>query len=229
MESKIIVALDGMNEQLASRLMHNLKGVVAGVKFNDALDQNASSVIRMAKNFDFLVMADPKLHDIPTTVANRMKNFVWMGADWVTVHASGGPRMLEAAVKATEGSSTKVLAVTVLTHLSMQECTEVYGELAYGKVKHFTSWAKDAGVWGAVSAPAEVPLIKKIGLAAITPGIRPAGAELHDQARISTPGGAIANGADYLVIGRPITEAPDPVKAVIEINNQVAAAQASTS
>lgn len=227
-DSRIIVALDGMNADEIIRFQNLLAGKIAGVKFNDALDRRAEQYIHQAKSMGFLVMTDPKLHDIPNTVANRMKNFADMGADWVTVHASGGVEMMQAAVKATAGSSTGVIAVTVLTSLSIEDCTRTYGSPTISKVKELARSAAAAGVLGIVCSPVETWIVDELGypLTIITPGIRPAGTDPNDQQRPATPAIAIANGADYLVVGRPITKAADPVAATEAINEEVAAALA---
>lgn len=222
--SRIYVALDGMVRSNAFELARALAPEVRGFKGNDLFDREPEEAFIFLKTeLGSHVFADPKLHDIPNTVANRMRNFVEMGADLVTVHASGGKAMMEAAVKATEGSPTKVLAVTVLTSLEPVDCLEIYGMPSIGKVKQLAELAAEAGVWGIVCSPEETAIIKRseLPLIVINPGIRPAGASADDQARKATPSGAIAVGADWLVIGRPITAAANPVDAARRINEEV--------
>jgi orotidine-5'-phosphate decarboxylase len=228
-ESRIIVALDGKSQEEIMDLVEKLKCVVGGFKFNDALDIKAEEIlrpIRIGTGGQAIIMADPKLHDIPNTVGNRAKNFEAMQASWITVHASGGVAMMRAAVEKVDNS--KILAVTVLTSHTNQDCHLTYGVPSMEGVLRFARWAALAEVWGIVCSPKELEFLSKYpelaNLVRVTPGIRPAGADIDDQKRIATPGGAILAGADYLVIGRPITKAEDPVAAAEAINQEVAAA-----
>ncbi len=228
-ESRIVVALDGKTRDQIIELVRKLKGTVGGFKFNDALDIRAEEVlcpIRIETGGQTIIMADPKLHDIPNTVGNRAKNFEAMQASWITVHASGGVAMMRAAVKKVHNS--KILAVTVLTSHTNQDCNLTYGVPSMEGVLRFARWAVLAEVWGIVCSPKELEFLSKYpelaNLVRVTPGIRPAGADVDDQKRIATPSGAILAGADYLVIGRPILNADDPVAAAEKINEEVAEA-----
>ena len=174
------------------------------------------------------VMLDLKLHDIPNTVRKAAKNAGALGAELLTVHASGGSAMLKAAVEGVKeaGSRTKVLAVTVLT--SIDEET-LQNELGVGKsvldqVKSLALLAKESGVDGVVCSPKEIKIIRECcgpDFLIVTPGIRPKGSAVGDQKRIKTPSEAISDGASYIVVGRPITEANSPAGAMQDILNEI--------
>lgn len=223
-KSPIIVALDGKTPDEIMGLIERLKGHVGGFKFNDALDRHAEQMLGYVRQEapDHIIMADPKLHDIPNTVGNRAANFEAIGGDWITVHASGGIAMMRAAVE--KAPRSKILAVTVLTSLTNQDCNLTYSVPSLEGVLRFARWAVLAEVWGIVCSAMELEFLNKYpeldNLVRITPGIRPAGTDTNDQKRIATPRGAILAGADYLVIGRPIIEAEDPASAAGEINEE---------
>lgn len=174
------------------------------------------------------VMLDLKLHDIPNTVRKAAKNAGTLGAELLTVHASGGSAMLKAAVEGVKeaGSRTKVLAVTVLT--SIDEET-LQNELGVGKsvieqVKSLALLARESGVDGVVCSPKEIKAIRECcgpDFLIVTPGIRPKGSAVGDQKRIKTPSEAINDGASYIVVGRPITEAASPASAMQDILNEI--------
>jgi orotidine-5'-phosphate decarboxylase len=160
---------------------------------------------------------DLKLHDIPNTVAGAVRSVRARGADLLTVHASGGPAMLAAAVEAAE-ERLGLLAVTVLTHLDAAALAALDlpgpGE---ERVRRWTGLAREAGCAGVVCSPLEVAALRAEHPAPflfVTPGIRPAGGERGDQRRVATPAAALAAGADLLVIGRPLTRAADPIAAL---------------
>jgi orotidine-5'-phosphate decarboxylase len=167
---------------------------------------------------------DAKLHDIPRTAAAAMRALVRPGAAIVTVHALGGAEMMRAAVEAGNEraaelgiAAPEVFAVTLLTSIAPEDLREL--GLAGGpgeNVIRLAALARDAGCAGVVCSPAEAPDLKAFfgaGFAALCPGIRPSGTVHGDQKRTATPRAAVAAGADYLVVGRPITEAPDPLAA----------------
>lgn len=230
MGSRIIVALDAMNEKQALALAERLKGVVWGFKVNDLLLDLGLSVIGKLKEYGS-VFADPKLHDIPNTVANSVKKLSAAGADLITCHASGGGKMLEAAAKA--AGESKILAVTALTSLSADDVQSIYGKKLDETVLGFARSAKAAGVHGVVSSPKELELLHQDeylhSLIKVTPGIRP---QWHvkpdDQSRVTTPKDAISLGASYMVIGRPIIEHADPAEAARLINDEVAQVRRSS-
>jgi orotidine-5'-phosphate decarboxylase len=158
------------------------------------------------------VFLDLKLHDIPATVAGAARAVSRLRPEILTVHASAGPEMIRAAVESAPG--TLVAAVTVLTSLGDSDLAAMGVSGPVGDVvRRMSAMAVSAGAHGLVCSPQEVATVRaEVGpdVTLITPGVRPAGADSHDQARVATPEEAIRAGADLLVIGRPITRAPDP-------------------
>ncbi|HSQ66138.1 MAG TPA: orotidine-5'-phosphate decarboxylase [Polyangiaceae bacterium] len=169
------------------------------------------------------IFLDLKLHDIPETVERAVARACGLGAAWLTVHASGGPRMLSRAVEraAKEGSGLSIVAVTVLTSLDAGDLRAVgipATPEAHALELARMAWA--AGVRAFVCSPAEVARLREaLGPDAllVTPGVRPAGSALGDQKRVDTPEGAVARGASAVVVGRPIRDASDPAAAAAEI------------
>lgn len=176
------------------------------------------------------VFLDLKFHDIPNTVAAAVGSAAGLGVSMLTVHASGGAKMLRAAAQAARQAKNPplVLAVTVLTSLGDEDLQEIgVSGKASDQVLRLAALARDNGCLGVVASPQEVKQLREMlgtGFAIVTPGVRPAGADAGDQARIATPGDAIRNGASYLVVGRPITEAKDPAQAAEGILREIAAA-----
>ncbi|MBA4601130.1 orotidine-5'-phosphate decarboxylase [Thermoactinomyces sp. AMNI-1] len=179
------------------------------------------------KEEGYPVFLDLKLHDIPNTVARGIESLCRLGVDFVTLHASGGRRMMEKARETVEKEATgsrrmKLLAVTQLTSTDQQMLHEELGigEPLGQSVQRLAVLAHRSGMDGVICSGLEVQTVKKATspeFLAVTPGIRPAGASAHDQKRVITPDEALKNGADYLVIGRPITQVPDPKKAFQEL------------
>ena len=170
------------------------------------------------------VFADVKLHDIPNTVRMAAEQIASLGARWITVHASGGRSMMEAAVeganRGARGRQVGILAVTLLTSLDGATSAAVGFSGSPGRqVARLAKLASAAGVEGVVCSVKELGDVHQVApdLLRVTPGIRPAGVGTDDQARVATPIEAIERGADYLVIGRAITRAGDPAEAAAEI------------
>lgn len=188
-----------------------LQGQVWGFKVNDLLYEDLE-VIQKLKKFGN-VFADVKLHDIPNTVANSVKRLSDRGVDIITVHASGGIDMMSAA-KQSAGNGTKVVAVTVLTSDKFKDDTK-------SKVVNLVRDSICAKVDGVVCSGHELEAIKEVdgseSLLKIVPGIRPADYVKDDQERVMTPTRALELGADLLVIGRPITESEDPLRALLDM------------
>lgn len=172
------------------------------------------------------VFLDLKLHDIPNTVAGAVRAASDLGVDLLTVHASGGPTMLKAAARARSGG-LRLLAVTVLTSLSPDEMSTVWGREIRSvreEVGRLAVLAQEAGMDGIVASALEASWVRsQVGddFMIVTPGIRPAGADRGDQSRVATPTDAIRAGADYLVVGRPITQAADPAAALAAVIEEV--------
>ena len=167
---------------------------------------------------------DLKLHDIPNTVAGAARAVAGLRPDYLTVHASGGPAMIRAAVDQLPGG--QIAAVTLLTSLDETDLAAIGIAGSSGDaVGRLASLAVAAGAQAVVCSPLEVSLVRSAvgtGITLITPGVRPAGADAADQARVSTPEQALADGADIVVIGRPITSAPDLGQAVDELARRLA-------
>jgi orotidine-5'-phosphate decarboxylase len=173
------------------------------------------------------VFLDLKLHDIGNTVAEGVRSVARLGATFLTVHAY--PQTMQAAVQAREGS-LQILAVTVLTSYDDRDLTAAgYGAGVRAVAAERAAQARDIGVDGLVCSADEAANLRSIvgaNMALVTPGIRPAGADAGDQKRIATPAAAIVAGADYLVVGRPITAAADPRRAAEAIVTEIARQQA---
>ncbi|HUG36278.1 MAG TPA: orotidine-5'-phosphate decarboxylase [Candidatus Limnocylindrales bacterium] len=177
------------------------------------------------------VFLDLKLHDIPNTVASAVRAASDLGVDLLTVHAVGGPSMLAAAVEVADAGSSalRLLAVTVLTSLDAEELGGVWGRPTVSvpdEVRRLTDLVVRAHVHGVVCSAVEAAHVRSAappGLVIVTPGIRPAGADVGDQKRVATPAAAVRAGADYLVLGRAVTRAPDPAVALSNVLAEIEA------
>lgn len=227
---RLLVALDVDDWSRARELAELLRGVVGGFKVGMRLYYRVGpAVLEFLRGMGKEVFADLKLHDIPSTVAGGVRALTAAGASIINVHAAGGRAMMQAAAEAAAAEAArlgiprpKVVAVTVLTSLEDRELREEVGipESPVAVALRWALLAKERGLDGAVAAPREAAAIKKAcgpEFLLITPGVRPPGAPLDDQRRVMTPGEAVRAGADYIVVGRPILRAPDPVRAAEEI------------
>jgi orotidine-5'-phosphate decarboxylase len=217
--NRLIAAIDAPQRAEAEGLVAKLGGVPSWIKLGlELFCAEGPSVVTHFVAREHAVMLDLKLHDIPETVARATARVAALGAGLLTVHAAGGKKMLEGAVKAArDGGSTKILAITVLTSLDEQDLAEIgaHGPIAE-LVKRRASLAIAAGCDGVVASPHEVAAIRAIappGFLVVTPGVRPAGAAVGDQKRVMTPKEARAAGADLVVVGRPLRDATDPAAA----------------
>lgn len=172
------------------------------------------------------VFLDLKLHDIPNTVARATAQVAEMGATFLTVHAY--PQTMRAARSALGDSGLKILAVTVMTSYDDADLAEAgYGYGVKALVARRAVQAREAGVHGLILSPEEAPDMRALlgaDMLLVTPGVRPAGADIGDQKRVMTPARAISNGANHLVVGRPITQSPDPRAAALAILAEIAGA-----
>ncbi|MBQ9220803.1 MULTISPECIES: orotidine-5'-phosphate decarboxylase [Succinivibrio] len=227
-ESKVIVALDYNDEKKALEFVDRVSSNLCRLKVGNELFTSAGPKF-VAKLVDkgFKVFLDLKYHDIPNTVSRACEAAADLGVWLVDVHTSGGPVMMSAAAEALSKYRERpyLIGVTVLTSMDSSQLNSI-GVTAEPKeqVIRLAKLAKESGLDGVVSSAQEVTLIKTNVAApfiCVTPGIRPAGASIGDQKRIMTPAEAIAAGSDYLVIGRPITQAEDPVKALVDINASI--------
>jgi len=228
----IAVALDAPDIETAARWAHLVTPHVSTVKIGLGLylRYGPDSVASIRGASSVQVFLDLKLHDIPATVAGAARAVTRLRPDMLTVHAAGGPAMVRAAAEAAPG--TRIIGVTVLTSLGDADLAGLGIEgTASDAVRRLGVLAVEAGAAGLVCSPWEVASLRsEVGpdIALITPGVRPAGADMQDQARVATPEQALAAGADLLVIGRPITSSPDPGAAAAAIAASLRRAPART-
>lgn len=234
---RIICAIDVDNAERAVQLVETLRGHVGVFKIGLELimAEGVGIVERLRDAGADKIFFDAKLHDIPNTVAGAMRGIVNLGVWCVTVHTMGGSQMMQAATQTAQCeadklnlSRPKILGVTVLTSISEET---LRSELHVGKplpefVTRLAQSAHASNCDGVIASPQEISLIRAAlpnpEFLIITPGVRPAGSERGDQARTMTPAEAIQHGANYLVIGRPIVAAPDPVDAAKRIADEIA-------
>ena len=231
---RLIVALDVPNAAVASDLVNRLEGTCEWFKVGLELFTAAGPpVVERLVARRCSVFLDLKFHDIPNTVAGAVRSAAALGVRMLTVHAAGGPAMLAAARSALEGLSEppQLLAVTVLTSMDEAQLRAAGVERAPAEqVKLLAKMGLEAGIRGFVCSPREVAALRaRTGHEGVlvVPGIRPAAAESGDQRRIATPAEALRAGASYLVVGRPITQAPDPAEAARAILEEMAKALSS--
>lgn len=228
---RLIVALDAPNVATALELVNRLENRCHWFKVGLELFAAAGpAAVEPLVAQGHSVFLDLKLHDIPNTVAGAVRSAASHGARMITLHALGGPAMLGAARAALEGliAPPELLAVTVLTSMDSGQLEAVaINRSPAEQVKLLARMGLAAGIQGFVCSPQEVGSVRALTGPAgvlVVPGIRPAGAGVDDQKRISTPADAIKAGASYLVVGRPITQAPDPAEAAEAIVRQIAEA-----
>ena len=215
---RLVVALDVPTPQEAAALVERLAGLAGMFKVGSQLfTAGGPELVRGLVARGEKVFLDLKYHDIPNTVAGAVSAACRLGVSLVDVHSLGGKAMMEAAVGAMPAMGTRLLAITVLTSHDAASLAELglAADLDQA-VRRLALLAHAAEVDGVVASPHEVPLIREAcgrDFLVVTPGIRPAGARAGDQARAATPAAALAAGADLLVVGRPIIEAPDPAAA----------------
>ncbi|MBI4367801.1 MAG: orotidine-5'-phosphate decarboxylase [Candidatus Omnitrophica bacterium] len=230
--NQIIIALDTSDIRFAKKIVHLLKDSVRMFKVGSELfTAHGPKAVRMVRDAGAEVFLDLKYHDIPNTVARAAQQAVRLGVFMFNVHAAGGLQMMQEACMAAAEEARKLkidppklIAVTVLTSLNQEEVTQQVGisKSLKDAVLHYAELAQKAGLDGVVASAMEVEKIRsKLGskFLIVTPGIRPSWAERGDQERVMTPQEALKLGANYLVIGRPITEAEDPKEAVRSILN----------
>jgi orotidine-5'-phosphate decarboxylase len=230
-ESRIIVALDFPDPTQALALLDRLSPGDCRVKIGKELFTRAGpALLEQVVGRGFDVFLDLKYHDIPNTVAAACDAAADLGVWMVNVHAGGGRKMMQAAAERLAARSARplLIGVTILTSLGQDDIAEIgYRGTPQDNVLRLAALAEACGLDGVVCSPREVAALREQrgdSFKLVTPGVRPAGAALDDQKRVMTPGEAIAAGASYLVVGRPITAAPDPRARLEAINAEVAAA-----
>lgn len=223
--SKVIIALDFSERQQVLDLVSRLDPQECRLKVGKELFTSyGPQIVRDLQALGFEIFLDLKFHDIPNTVYKAIRAAADLGVWMVNVHASGGRTMLTQAQQAINDSQNKplLIAVTILTSLSASEVAEIgYGQDVANQVKHLARLSYECGLDGVVCSAQEANIIKSVTapeFLTVTPGIRLADATKDDQTRVMTPEAAVANGADYLVIGRPITQADNPLAVLQEIN-----------
>ena len=228
-KEKLIIALDVDTPAKALDLVKQLHSVAGMFKIGSTLFTSAGpQIVRDIIALDSKVFLDLKFHDIPHQVAGAARSAAELGVSLFTVHASGGSEMMRRAVDAVNevaekgGQRAKILAISVLTSIDATILSQIgVNSNPSESVVRLVKLAEDSGVDGVVASPQEIETIRSLvsnpKFLVVTPGIRPATNEHEDQKRVATPGAAIAAGASYLVVGRPITGAEDPVAAAQEI------------
>jgi orotidine-5'-phosphate decarboxylase len=226
--SRLIVALDFPTAAEAITFSRRVNPQDCRLKVGKELFTAAGpALIETLSKQGFDIFLDLKFHDIPNTVAGACRAAVQLGVWMLNVHASGGRAMMEAAREAVGAGAGRplLIAVTLLTSMGPQEIAEVgiVGDAA-GAVRRLALLTQSSGLDGVVCSAQESALLRAAcgpGFKLVTPGIRPAASSKDDQQRVMTPAAAIAAGSDYLVIGRPVTQAADPVAALAAINREI--------
>jgi orotidine-5'-phosphate decarboxylase len=232
---KIIIALDVKTKEEARKVLESLPEARVFKVGLELFTAEGPGMIDLVKSYGKEVFLDLKLHDIPNTVAGAVRAAVKHGVSMLTLHTSGGREMMKKAVETARETAEKenkplplLLGVTVLTSLKDDDLKEIgFSAGTREQVLRLARLATEAGIEGLVCSPQEIDLLRaELGqeIKIITPGIRPAWAEAQDQKRIMTPAEAIKKGADFLVIGRPITQAQPPAEAFVRVVRELEAA-----
>jgi len=223
----IIIPLDVPDRTAALMLVERLGSGADFYKVGHQLfTAEGPGVVQRLRDAGKRVFLDLKYHDIPHTVARGIQSAVELGAELVTVHVSGGDAMMRAAADAA-ADRAQVVGVTVLTSMTVTDVEAVWDREISAlreETVRLATLAKDAGLSGVVCSPLEVRAVKRAAgedFLVVTPGIRFEGEQTHDQARVATPGSAVQEGADYLVIGRAITAADDPRTALARAREEI--------
>ena len=225
---RLIVALDVSSGEKARQVVQSIGESASTYKIGKQLfTAEGPGIVRDLVSSGRKVFLDLKFHDIPNTVGAAVRSAAELGVSMLTVHASGGSKMLKAAVEAANASTAKpmILAVTVLTSLSDSDLQEIgVSGNVLSQVLRLGALARSAGCGGLVASAHEARELRRElgdGFEIVTPGVRPAGSAVGDQARVLTPAEAIRAGATRLVIGRPVVEARDPRQAVAQIIEEI--------
>lgn len=226
-DPRLIIALDFAKREEALRLVDKLDPAKCRVKIGkEMFTRFGPDIVRDMQARNFEVFLDLKFHDIPATVAKACRAAVDLGVWMVNVHAMGGDKMLAAAREAVpRESGTYLIAVTVLTSMDAGQLQSLGWPFTPEQlVNRLAKLTHSAGLDGVVCSAQEASVIRDAigaGFKLVTPGIRPAGSDLDDQSRVMTPSRALQAGADYLVVGRPITQAPSPADTLESILREI--------
>lgn len=221
-EKKIIVAIDSSSKTEAVNILNKLKPELCMVKIGSVIFNSLGrDFIELTHEKGFQIFLDLKFHDIPNTVQESILAIKSLPIKMLTIHTSGGIQMMKAAMEAVKGTSIKVFGVTALTSLSNNDVQHIFQRDASAQVNAMLDLAEEAGIHGVVCSPHELTLVKsRARFLSVTPGIRLVDAD-DDQRRVMTPSKAIELGADYLVIGRPITGSQDITLALESIHKSI--------
>lgn len=225
-EERLIVAMDVPDRASAVQLMDALEETARWMKIGLQLfTAEGPSIVELARSRGFSVFLDLKFHDIPNTARHAVASAIRLGVGMTTLHTLGGPEMLEAAAAEAGENPVLLLGVTMLTSMDDTQCRAVGLPGPVGEhVGDLARLAKRAGLGGLVASPLEIPSLRKLignAMRIVTPGIRPAGSAAGDQKRVLGPAEAIRAGADWIVVGRPVTGASDPAAAAAGIISQI--------
>ena len=222
MTKQIITAVDESNLDLFKEIIDSLDSDLCMVKIGSvSFNALGHEAVLYAANKGFDIFLDLKLHDIPNTVKKSIKGLVSLPIKMLTIHTSGGKQMMQAAMQAVERSNIKVFGVTALTSLSDEDTNQIYKRDAADQVEAMLDLAEESGIDGVVCSPHELHLVAlRESLLSITPGIRLRHSN-DDQSRVMTPREAIDLGANYIVVGRPITESKNIKDSLQEIHNSL--------
>ncbi len=228
-EERVIAALDMKSAEEALSFLDGVPRLRFAKVGMQLFYREGLSLVRELKDRDLRVFLDLKIHDIPNTAFGAVQSLSTLGCDIINVHCAGGLEMMRRAREAVTGD-TKLIGVTILTSLDEQALHEEIGLAGdlQDHVLRYASLAQKAGLHGVVCSPWETALLKQqmgVDFLTVTPGVRPRTDDAQDQKRIMTPGDAVRHGSDYLVIGRPLTQAADPAEVLdgilreIEVNS----------
>jgi len=235
--AKLVVALDVRERDKLEVILKEMEGLQIWVKVGlEAICAFGLSIIPELKKKGLNVFADMKLHDIPNTVESASRVITRSGADMLNVHCTGGKAMCEAAVYGAKDEAEKlgikkpiVLGVTILTSMSVEDLGIIgMRGTTRDTVLRLANLGRDAGLDGIISSAQEIKVVRDYfgkDFAILTPGIRPKGNEVNDQKRVTTPEEAVRAGADFLVVGRPITAAPSPRESAEQILKEIEEAE----
>ena len=221
-DPRIIVAIDSYKYDQASYILDQLNPSLCMIKIGSiTFNSLGKEFIYLAHGKGFEIFLDLKLHDIPNTVQKSIENLITLPIKMLTIHISGGIKMMQAAMQAVKGVEIKIFGVTVLTSMSDVDANYIFRRDAQDQVKVMLDLAEEAGIDGIVCSPHELHLVTpRSSLLSITPGIRFTSSD-DDQRRIMTPKQAIELGADFIVIGRPITESNNISKSLNDLSEQI--------
>jgi orotidine-5'-phosphate decarboxylase len=222
MSKTIIVAVDETQLENFKIIVDSLNSDLCMIKIGSvSFNALGHQIISYASDKGFKIFLDLKFHDIPNTVKKSIEGLVSLPIDMMTIHTSGGLNMMKAAMKAVDGTGIKIFGVTALTSLSDEDTSLIFKRTAAEQVNTMLDLAEQAGIDGIVCSPHELSLVtKRESLLSITPGIRLKDSN-DDQNRVMTPKDALKQGANFLVIGRPITEAKNIKEALLEIHRSI--------